>query len=232
MIFDIKQVFGRLGCIDLLVFIKQLIIVLVLAALHIPLNLKTAFMNESAIHELIHEIDGYKVMLDFDLAKLYEVSTKALNQAMKRNAERFPPDFSFQLTKEQWDSLRSQIVTLEKGSGKSPKNQQNLRSHFVTSSWGGIRYLPKVFTEHGVTMLASILKSERAVKMNIAIVRAFIALRKISMHYNELAEKIKELEIRYNKQFSDIYDVLLAMQEDKKQVEDFANRERIGFKTN
>ena len=170
-------------------------------------------MNENVIHELIHEINGYKVMLDFDLAKLYGVTTKALNQAMKRNFERFPSDFSFQLTKEQWDSLRSQIVILEKGWGKHSK------------------YLPYAFTEHGVTMLASILKSERAVKMNIAIVRAFIALRKISTHYNELAEKIKELEIRYNKQFSDVYDVLVAMQEDKKQVDDFANRERIGFKT-
>lgn len=80
----------------------------------------------------------------------------------------------------------------------------------MTSSWGGIRYLPKAFTEHGVTMLASILRSERAIKMNIAIVRAFIALRRISMHYNELAEKIKELEIRYDKHFSNVYDVLLA----------------------
>ena len=114
-------------------------------------------MDENVIHELIHEIDGYKVMLDFDLAKLYGVTTKALNQAMKRNLERFPSDFSFQLTKEQWENLRSQIVI---------------------SSWGGARYLPFAFTEHGVTMLASILRSERAVKMNIAIVRAFIALRK------------------------------------------------------
>jgi len=167
-------------------------------------------MDENVIHELIHEIGGFKVMLDYDLATLYGVSTKALNQAMKRNLERFPSDFCFQLTKEQWESLRSQIVT---------------------SKRGGNRYLPYAFTEHGVTMLASILKSERAVKMNIAIVRAFIALRKISMHYNELAEKIKELEIRYNKQFSDIYDVLSAMQEDKKLLDDFANRERIGFKT-
>ena len=174
-----------------------------------PLNFKLLIMDENVIHELIHEIDGYKVMLDFDLAKLYGVTTKALNQAMKRNLERFPSDFSFQLTKEQWDSLRSQIVTAKRK---------------------GNQYLPYAYTEHGVTMLASVLRSERAIKMNIAIVRAFIALRKISMHYNELAEKIKELEIRYNKQFSDVYDVLVAMQEDKKQVDDFANRERIGFK--
>jgi hypothetical protein len=184
-------------------------------------------MNEGAIHELIHEIDGYKVMLDFDLAKLYGVTTGALNQAMKRNLDRFPPDFSFQLTKKQWDHLRSQIVT--------SSLEDSLRSQFMTleKGWGKhSKYLPYAFTEHGVTMLASILRSEKAVKMNIAIVRAFIALRKISMHYNELAEKIKELEIRYNKQFSDIYDVLLAMQEDKKQWDDFANRERIGFKRN
>jgi phage regulator Rha-like protein len=187
-------------------------------------------MDENAIHQLIHEIDGYKVMLDFDLAELYGVSTKALNQAMKRNLDRFPPDFCFQLTKEQWDSLRSQFVTLKKKESESSENQRHLRSQFVTSKMGGSRYMPYAFTEHGVTMLASILKSERAVKMNIAIVRAFIAMRKISMHYKELAEKIKELEIRYNKQFSDIYDVLFAMQEDKKQLDDFANRERIGFK--
>jgi phage regulator Rha-like protein len=189
-------------------------------------------MDENVIHQLIHEIDGYKVMLDFDLAELYGVTTKALNQAMKRNLDRFPADFCFRLTKEQWDFLRSQFVTLEKKESESTENQRHLRSQIVTSSsrMGGSRYMPYAFTEHGVTMLASILKSERAVKMNIAIVRAFIAMRKISMHYNELAEKIKELEVRYNKQFSDIYDVLLAMQEDKKQLDDFANRERIGFK--
>jgi phage regulator Rha-like protein len=189
-------------------------------------------MDENAIHQLIHEIEGYKVMLDYDLAELYGVTTKALNQAMKRNLDRFPADFCFQLTKEQWDFLRSQIVILEKSESESSENQGHLRSQFVTSNsrMGGSRYLPYAFTEHGVTMLASILRSERAVKMNIAIVRAFIAMRKISMHYNELAEKIKELEIKYNKQFSDIYDVLFAMQDDKKQLDDFANRERIGFK--
>src|SRR5262245_32381245 len=135
-------------------------------------------MDENAIHQLIHEIDGYKVMLDFDLAELYGVTTKALNQAMKRNFDRFPPDFCFHVRKEQWDFLRSQTETLEKNESESPDNQQNLRSQFVTSSlrWGGSRYLPYAFTEHGVTMLASILKSERAVKMNIAIVRAFIAM--------------------------------------------------------
>jgi hypothetical protein len=133
---------------------------------------------------------------------------------MKRNLDRFPADFCFQLTKDQWEKLRSQIVTSKEGWGKHNK------------------YLPYAFTEHGVTMLASVLRSERAVKMNIAIVRAFIALRKIGMHYEELASKIKELEIRYDKQFSDIYDVLVAMQEDKRLLEEFANRERIGFKIN
>src|SRR5690348_1365578 len=113
-------------------------------------------MDENAIHQLIHEIDGYKVMLDFDLAELYGVTTKALNQAMKRNIERFPPDFSFQLTKEQWDFLRSQIVTLEKKEMESPENKRHMRSQIVTSKMGGSRYMPFVFTEHGVTMLASI----------------------------------------------------------------------------
>jgi hypothetical protein len=167
-------------------------------------------MDTNLIHQMIYDVDGYKVMLDFDLAELYGVPTRVLNQAVRRNIDRFPPDFMFQLNKAQWENLRSQ---------------------FVISSWGGVRYLPKAFNEHGVTMLASVLRSERAVKMNVAIVRAFIALRKLAMHYEDLAMKIKELETRYDKQFSDIYDVLLALQEDKKLKDDFNNRARIGFKT-
>ena len=92
-------------------------------------------MDENVIHQLIHEIDGYKVMLDYDLAELYGVTTKALNQAMKRNLDRFPADFCFQLTKEQWDVLRSQVVTLEKNENELAENQELLRSQFVTSSF-------------------------------------------------------------------------------------------------
>jgi hypothetical protein len=119
------------------------------------------------IQKKIHEARGQKVMLDVDLAELYEVETKVLNQAVKRNQDRFPQDFMFRLTKEEWDSLRSQIVTLETGKGKFPK------------------YLPNAFTGHGLTMLASVLRSEKAIKMNIAIVRAFIVLRQMAVNYRE-----------------------------------------------
>ena len=118
----------------------------------------------------------------------------------------------FELSQEEWDSLRSQIVTLENGRGKHPK------------------YLPKAFTEHGVTMLASILRSEKAVKMNIAIVRAFIALREMAMHYKELAQKIAEMEKTYNRQFSNVYEVLQALLEEKQKRDNFKDRKRIGFK--
>ncbi len=115
-------------------------------------------------------------MLDFDLAQLDEVPTKVLNQAVKRNIERFPEDFMFQLTREEYNSLRSQTVILD-----------------VESRGNYSKYNPYAFTEHGVTMLASILRSEKAVKMNIAIVRAFIALRQFALNYKELADQIQEI---------------------------------------
>ena len=124
-------------------------------------------MEIAVIQQKIYEIRGEKVMLDFDLARLYGVETKVLNQAVKRNIERFPPDFMVQLTISEWNGLRSQ---------------------FVTSNRGGRRYLPYAFTEHGVTMLVSVLKSDTAVKINVAIVRAFIALRQIAHQYKDLAE--------------------------------------------
>lgn len=158
-------------------------------------------MQITVIQEKIHDIRGHKVMLDVDLAGLYHVETKALNQAVKRNLNRFPEDFMFRLTHEEWDSLRSQIVT---------------------SSWGGSRYLPYAFTEHGVTMLASVLRSPQAIAMNITIVRAFIALREIALHYGELAARIEELERQYNKQFTDIYEVLRLLLAEKRKAEDSA----------
>jgi hypothetical protein len=112
----------------------------------------------SAIQSKIYEVRGFKVMLDFDLAEMYMTETKALNQAVKRNIKRFPPDFMFQLTKQEFINLRSQIVT---------------------SSWGGTRYLPYAFTEHGVTMSATVLKSDVAIEASILIVRAFVALRQL-----------------------------------------------------
>ena len=118
-------------------------------------------------------IRGQKVMLDSDLAELYGVTTSALNQAVKRNTDRFPPDFMFQMTDPEFSNLKSQ---------------------FVTSSWGGRRKLPLVFTEQGVSMLSSVLHSERAIQVNIAIMRAFVQIREMLSTHKELAYKLEKLE--------------------------------------
>jgi len=172
-------------------------------------------MELVTIQNKIFEVRGQKVMLDFDLAELYEVETRVFNQAVKRNIERFPGDFMFQLTKKEWDTLLS---------GNS--------SQFVTGTLKhrSSAYLPYAFTEHGVTMVASVLRSEKAVKMNIAIVRAFIALREMAMHYKELAQKIEELEKKYHKQFGDVYQALNLLLEERNEEEEQKNREPIGFK--
>ena len=165
-------------------------------------------MDAIIIQQKIFEIRGEKVMLDFDLAKLFDVETKALNQAVKRNSKRFPSDFIFQLTKKEYENLKSQNVT---------------------SSWGGSRKLPFAFTEHGVAMLTGILRSEKAIMANIAIVKAFIALRHIALQYKELAEKLAQLENSNNKQFKDIYQALNYLIDKKQKEADFSKRQRIGF---
>lgn len=167
-----------------------------------------AKMEAAVIQQKIYEIRGERVMLDFDLAILYAVETKVLNQAVKRNLTRFPADFMFQLTQAEYNNLKSQ---------------------FVTSSWGGARKLPYAFTEHGVTMLAGILRSDKAIVMNIAIVRAFIALRQMAMQYKELAEKLAQLENSNHQQFKEIYQALNYLIEQKQQEETFQKRQRIGF---
>ena len=175
-------------------------------------------MQLQVIHNKIYDIRGEKVMLDFELAALYEVETRVFNQAVKRNVDLFPPDFMFQLSKNEFDNLISQFVT-------------------SSSKWGGTRKLPYIFTEHGVAMLASVLKSDKARQMNIAIIRAFIALRKLAIHNNQLIELMKELKGRideHDTQFAGIYETLENMldeQVDKKAKEiEWKNRERIGFK--
>lgn len=165
-------------------------------------------METTIIQQKIYEIRGERVMLDFDLAILYAVETKVLNQAVKRNLARFPADFMFQLSQTEYNNLKSQ---------------------FVTSSWGGVRKLPYAFTEHGVTMLAGILRSEKAIVMNITIVRAFIALRQMAMQYKELAEKLAQLENSNHQQFKEIYQALNYLIEQKQQEETFQKRQRIGF---
>lgn len=165
-------------------------------------------MDAIIIQQKIFEIRGEKVMLDFDLAILFDVETKVLNQAVKRNGKRFPADFMFQLSQREYD---------------------NLKSHIVTSSWGGTRKLPFAFTEHGVAMLTGVLRSEKAIIANIAIVRAFIALRQVALQYKELAERLAQLETTNHKQFKDIYQALNYLIDKKQKQEDFSKRQRIGF---
>jgi hypothetical protein len=163
------------------------------------------------IQSKIHETRGLKVMLDFDLAELYEVPTKVLKQAVKRNIERFPSDFLFEITREEYNFLRSQIVTLENGKGKHSK------------------YLSYAFTEQGVAMLASVLNSPKAIEVNIAIVRAFVFVRQYALSHKDLTEKLKELECKYNKQFKDVYEALnYLLNKDKQEVKQ-KERKRIGY---
>jgi phage regulator Rha-like protein len=169
-------------------------------------------MQLQTIQNLIYDIRGQKVMLDADIAELYGVETRMLNQAIKRNTNRFPKDFMFRLSQKEFTNLKSQIVT---------------------SSWGGRRKLPYAFTEHGVTMLASILKSKKAVQMNIAIVRAFIALKQFAINYRELADQIKELKDttdNHNVQLNQIYNALENLLDEKVEQKKWEDRERIGFK--
>lgn len=193
-------------------------------------------MQLQFIQQKIFEIRGLKVMLDFDLAALYEVETRVFNQAVKRNIENFPEDFMFRLTKKEWDYLRSQIVILDE---QRTENQSTNSSQFVMSSrkHRGKVYQPYAFTEHGVTMLASILKSSIARKMNIAIVRAFIALRKFAIEYKDILKQLDGLKDRisgHDAQLNQIYEALENMLDKKADEENklelWMQRERIGFK--
>ena len=161
-------------------------------------------MELELIQSKIYEIRGIKVMLDFDLAALYEVETKSLNLSVKRNALRFPSDFMFQLTLDEWNQLRFQIET---------------------SKRGGRRYLPYAFTEQGLAMLSGILNSEKAINVNIAIMRAFVMIRQYALTYKDLTDRLKEIEGK----FTDIYDAINYLLSKDKANEDHRTRKRIGF---
>ncbi len=160
--------------------------------------------TEEVIISRIHTIRNQKIMFDFDLAEMYGVETKVLKQAVRRNIERFPEDFMFELTAEEF---------------------QNLRYQFGTSSWGGSRYPPFAFTEHGAVMLASILNSETAVKASIFVVRTFIKLRQLISGYHELTERMDGIEEKYDSQFEQVIHALEGLAEKKKEP-----RKLIGFK--
>ena len=173
-------------------------------------------MKLAIIQQKIFEIRGQSVMLDFDLAELYGVETRVLNQAIKRNADRFPKDFMFQLT---------------------PRELTNLKSQIVTSSWGGTRKLPFAFTEHGVTMAANVLKSKKAIKMSIAVVRAFISLKQMALQHKDLAERLEELRKElherigeHDTQLAAIYDAIENLLDEKTEKKNWEERNRIGYR--
>jgi len=169
-------------------------------------------MEIQVIQNKICEIREQKVMFDFDLAQLYEVENRVLKQAVKRNIERFPPDFMFQLSKKEWSELITICDKLPDGLKFSPAT-------------------PFVFTEQGVAMLSSILRSKKAIEVNISIMRAFVLIRKYALSHKDLTEKLKELEEKYDKQFCDVYEAInYLLQKDKQEIEQ-KERRRIGFQS-
>lgn len=174
-----------------------------------------------SIQNRIYSIRGVRVMLDFDLASLYDVETRILNQAVKRNIGRFPEDFMFQLTEDEWVLIYNQI--------------QSMSSQIVMTS---IHKRPKTafpyaFTEQGVAMLSGVLRSEKAIQMNIAIMRAFVAIRKIVMLELDLKEQVKEVKAQLKEhdiQLNQIYDALENLLDEHATKRKWEERERIGFK--
>lgn len=178
-----------------------------------------------SIQNRIYKLRGERVMLDFDLASLYEVETRILNQAVKRNIKRFPKDFMFQLTKKEFETIRLQIGMLN----------QNISSQIVmtyparrpTSS------PPYAFTEQGVAMLSGILNSDKAINMNIAIMRAFVEVRKILLMQSNLKAQLKEIKEKlgqHDVQLNQIYDAMENLLDEKTAQKKWDERERIGFK--
>ena len=181
-----------------------------------------------SIQNRIYEIRGERVMLDFDLAALYGVPTKALNQAVKRNIKRFPNDFMFRLTLSEWEVMRSQIVTTSEMDGF-------MRSQNVTAlqTKRNTKLTPYAFTEQGVAMLSGILNSDKAISMNIAIMRAFVEIRRILIHESDLKTQLREIKEKlgeHDAQLNQIYDALENLLDEKAAQKTWDERKRIGFK--
>ncbi len=162
-------------------------------------------MEIEVIQNKIFEIRGCKVMLDFDLALLYNVENKRLKASVRRNINRFPEDFMFELTEMEFT---------------------NLRTKFSSSSYGGLRYMPFAFTEQGIAMLSSVLNSEKAIEVNISIIRAFVTFRQFSLTYSELKDRILAIE----SQFPDIYKALNYLVDKDALSKNNVEREIIGYK--
>ena len=164
-------------------------------------------MDLQIIQSKIYEIRGCRVMLDSDLAALYQVETKALKQAVKRNIDRFPEDFMFELTKEETESLRSQIMTAERGT--EDRNKLEVTICDLKMGWFPLSEFRVYRT--GVAMISSVLRSDTAVKVNISIMRAFVLMRQMSIGYEELLRRIEELEQSTDAQFSEVYQALTQL---------------------
>lgn len=166
-------------------------------------------MELKQIKNSILEIRGKKVILDFELAKMYQTETKRLKESVRRNIRRFPTDFMFELSSEEWNLLRTQFATSKKGGTTRP---------------------PFAFTEQGIAMLSSVLNSDIAIDVNISIMRAFVLMRQFALTYQELSEQLKELEMKHNQKFYDIEHVLQYILQKDKQKPEQENRGKIGFK--
>ena len=179
-----------------------------------------------SIQSRIYETRRQRVMLDSDLAFLYDVPTKSLNLSVKRNILRFPDDFMFQLTKAEYEVLRFQIETIE-------KSDNPLRLQNETSNRGGRRYMPYAFTEQGVAMLSGVINSAKAIEMNINIMRAFADVRRIIMQQLNINEKMREITERLSEhdiQLTQIFDAMENLLDEKAAQRKWDDRERIGFK--
>ena len=179
-----------------------------------------------SIQNRIYELRGERVMLDFDLAILYEVETRILNQAVKRNIERFPSDFMFQLKPYEYESIKFQVEAIQKSSSSQivmmalPQNRTD-------------KYLPYAFTEQGVAMLSGILNSDKAIKMNIAIMRAFVAVRRIILSRGDIKKQLQEIKKRignHDENISQLYEALENLLDEKISQNKWEERKRIGYK--
>ena len=178
------------------------------------------------IQNRIYELRGERVMLDFDLSNLYEVETRVLNQAVKRNIARFPEDFMFQLTTIEFTEIKNKVNNVQGPSssqivimGDLPQNRTN-------------KYLPYAFTEQGVAMLSGVLRSPKAIQMNIAIMRAFVDVRKVLLKQTDIKEQLKEIKERlgeHDTQLNQIYDAMENLLDEKAAQRKWEDRVRIGF---
>ncbi|UCE18797.1 MAG: ORF6N domain-containing protein [Gemmatimonadota bacterium] len=170
------------------------------------------------VEQVILQIRGQKVILDADLARLYGVETKVLNQAVKRNMDKFPEDFAFRITRQEVTNLKSQNVT--------SRCDENWSPIVISSSHGGKRKLPRAFTEHGALMAANVLRSKRAVLMSVYVVRAFVRLRYILTSHADLVQRLNELEKKYDAQFKIVFETIRQLMQPPE-----PSHRQIGFRT-